>query len=181
MPHICSHKHAIHLENPLRRLLHQPERIYAPWLRPGMRVLDIGCGGGFAAIPMARITGQNGVVVATDLQPEMLQRMFSRATAEAVADFIHPHLCQANRIGAEGSYNFINAFWMLHEVPDIHAHLEEIRSLIRPDGHFFLSEPCFHVSAKAFAKEHEAVLAEGFREVARPRILMGRTRVYAPD
>ncbi|MCW7753475.1 class I SAM-dependent methyltransferase [Desulfobotulus sp. H1] len=180
MPHICSHKHVVHLENPLRRMLHQPERIYAPWVRPGMRILDIGCGGGFAAIPMARITGPKGVVFAADLQPEMLNRMLSRARREGVADLIFPHLCQADRIGTEGRFDFINAFWMLHEVPDIPTHLEEIRSLIRPNGRFFLSEPCFHVTAKAFAKEHEAVLAKGFRELARPRILMGRARVYAP-
>lgn len=180
MPMICSHEHVHHLENPIRRMLHRPDLLFAPWTAPGMRVLDMGCGGGFAAIPIAHRVGETGVVVAADLQPEMLEKLLVRARHENVADFIHPHICHLDSIGVEGSYDFINAFWMLHEVPDYTRHVAEIRSLIRPRGHFFFSEPLCHVPAKQFEAEHRAILAAGFREVARPRVLMGRTRVYTP-
>jgi SAM-dependent methyltransferase len=43
-------------------------------LRPGMRVLDLGCGPGRVTIPIARAVGPDGGVDAIDVQPGMLAR-----------------------------------------------------------------------------------------------------------
>ncbi len=34
-------------DNPLRRLIHDPERLLEPYVKPGMTVVDIGCGMGY--------------------------------------------------------------------------------------------------------------------------------------
>ncbi len=46
------------LDNRLRRWLHNPERILAPYVRPGITALDFGCGMGMFAIAMAKLVGE---------------------------------------------------------------------------------------------------------------------------
>jgi ubiquinone/menaquinone biosynthesis C-methylase UbiE len=50
-------------------------------LQPGMAVLDVGCGPGRLTIPIARQVGQQGEVVAMDIQAGMLQRAREKARA----------------------------------------------------------------------------------------------------
>ncbi|MFI8499644.1 methyltransferase domain-containing protein [Streptomyces sp. NPDC085524] len=49
-------------------------------IRPGERVLDIGCGGGIDTILAARRTGASGRVIALDFLPEMLARTANAAS-----------------------------------------------------------------------------------------------------
>ncbi len=44
-------------DNPLRRLIHNPDRILAGLVRPGEIALDLGCGMGYFSIPLARLVG----------------------------------------------------------------------------------------------------------------------------
>jgi ubiquinone/menaquinone biosynthesis C-methylase UbiE len=60
------------LDNPLRSLLIRPNRLLRSHVRPGMTVLDVGCGPGFFTGVMAGLVGPEGTVIAADLQPEML-------------------------------------------------------------------------------------------------------------
>jgi len=51
--HTCPWWGGYLIDNRLRRLLHNPERILAAYLQPGMTVMDFGCGMGFFSIAMA--------------------------------------------------------------------------------------------------------------------------------
>jgi ubiquinone/menaquinone biosynthesis C-methylase UbiE len=51
-------------------------------LRPGARVLDVGCGSGGLAIPAARMGAE---VVAVDIAPTMIERLTARARAEGLS------------------------------------------------------------------------------------------------
>lgn len=48
------------LVSPLRKLFMGPEKILGPFVRPGMKVLDIGCAMGFFSIPAAKMLGPRG-------------------------------------------------------------------------------------------------------------------------
>jgi len=53
-------------------------------VRPGERVLDIGCGRGAALVPLAHATGPGGHVLGIDLAPRMVER-----TTADVQDLLH--------------------------------------------------------------------------------------------
>jgi ubiquinone/menaquinone biosynthesis C-methylase UbiE len=50
----------------------------------GAKVADIGAGGGFFTIRLARRVGPNGLVYAVDVQPEMLEAIKRRVTREGL-------------------------------------------------------------------------------------------------
>ena len=64
----------VELDNPFTKTNRAAVIVERLDLRPGMAVLDAGCGPGRVAIPLARQVGQQGEVVAMDMQAGMLQR-----------------------------------------------------------------------------------------------------------
>ena len=42
MPHVCPWWGGYFIDNPLRRLLHNPDKIVGPYVMPGMTVMDVG-------------------------------------------------------------------------------------------------------------------------------------------
>lgn len=56
--------------------------------KPGQAVCDMGCGNGFYTLKIAKIVGNEGMVYAVDIQPEMLDFLAERAQIESVTHFI---------------------------------------------------------------------------------------------
>ena len=58
-------------DDPERRKYQNPEAILAKiGLKPGMTFVDVGCGGGFFALPAARIIGNKGKLYGMDVNEE---------------------------------------------------------------------------------------------------------------
>ena len=62
MARVCPWWGGYFIDNRLRRLLHDPQKILRPYVKPGMTAMDIGCGMGLFSIEMARLVGDNGQV-----------------------------------------------------------------------------------------------------------------------
>ena len=118
MPHVCPWPGGYFMHNPIRRLFHNPAKIVGPYVKPGMTVMDVGCGMGFCSITMAKIVGDSGHVIAVDLQQKMLDVLRQRATMAGVANRIRLHKCEQDRLGVDAQADFALAFMMVHEVPD---------------------------------------------------------------
>jgi ubiquinone/menaquinone biosynthesis C-methylase UbiE len=156
------------IDNPLRRLLHNPEQILRPYVRPGMQAMDVGCGMGWFAIPMARMVGHQGHVIAVDLQSKMLDALRRRAERADVADRIRCHRCDADRLNVDARVDFALAFAMVHEVPDQRRLLGEIFACLNPHGTLLVAEPRVHVSGRAFGQTVTAAETLGFRVAGEP-------------
>lgn len=55
------------MDNFLRPLIHNPRKLFGPYVRIGMTVLDVGCGAGFASLGLADLVGEEGLVISSDL------------------------------------------------------------------------------------------------------------------
>jgi ubiquinone/menaquinone biosynthesis C-methylase UbiE len=171
--HVCPASLAGGLESRLRRLVHKPEKMLAPYLAEGMTAVDYGCGPGFFTLPMARLVGPSGRVVAADLQQAMLDRVSVRAEKAGLLERIRLHLCGGAKI--EEKADFALLFYVAHEVPDVAALFAEFASFMKPQGKvLFVEPPGFHVSMRDFLAEVEAAKAAGFD--ASERLPMGIDR-----
>jgi ubiquinone/menaquinone biosynthesis C-methylase UbiE len=179
MSHVCPWWGGYFIDNRLRRLLHQPERILAPYVKPGMTALDFGCGMGFFAIPMARLVGSEGRVIAADLQPQMLAVLGKRAAQAGVADRIEALRCEPDMIGVGEPVDFVLCFWSVHEVPDQSRLLAELNACLRREGRLLVAEPIGHVSRDAFNRTLSLAEELGLKVHERPRIRFSRAVVLA--
>jgi ubiquinone/menaquinone biosynthesis C-methylase UbiE len=166
------------IDNPLRRLVHDPQKIVGPYVQPGMTVVDVGCGVGWFSVPMAGMVGPQGKVIAVDLQQQMLNMLRRRAEKAGVAGRMELHQCAPDRLGIDAQADFALVFAMLHEVPDPGRLLAELRDCLKPGGKLLLAEPPLHVSGKTFANEVAAAEQAGLRIVQRPQVRWSRAVVF---
>jgi len=174
---VCPWRMAPTIDNFLRPLIHNPRKLFGPYVKPGMTVMDVGCGGGFASLGLARLVGNEGLVISADLQREMLEIVQERAMKMGLAGRIRIHLCEANRIGVRDNLDFAVALFMVHEVPNSKAFLEEIFTLLVPGGKLFIAEPIIHVSRSDFERTVQEAVLTGFEKYRRPAIRIGRAVV----
>jgi FkbM family methyltransferase len=163
------------LDNPIRRLIHNPENILSGYIERGQKVLDLGCGSGTFTIAIAKMVGETGKVIAIDAQDEMLQILRKKAVKEGLGSRIVIHRSEPDRIGVSDKVDFALAFYMIHEVPDVEAFLKEVASLIKDRGKLLIVEPKFHVSATSFKKTLEAAQLAGLELVNEPKIRFSRS------
>jgi len=153
--HVCPWWFCYAFDNPLRKLFHRPDRMFAAMIRPGMTVADIGCGMGYFTIGLAHLVGSTGRVLAVDLQPEMLARVARRARKAGVSSVVEPRLCQSASLDIDEAVDFVLAFWMVHETPDPQVFFKQVREILKIGGRMLVTEPKFHVSDAAFQQELE--------------------------
>jgi ubiquinone/menaquinone biosynthesis C-methylase UbiE len=168
--HVCPWWLAYTFDNPIRRLIHPPDKILGPYVREGMTVLDVGAGFGHFSIGMAYLVGETGRVVAADVQEKMLEKTLSRARKAGVEGRITPLLCRSTELGLDIEVDFALACNVLHEMPGLAGVFAELRLWLKPDGGFLIMEPMGHVGAAAFGAEIKTALQAGFREQTRPRV-----------
>lgn len=170
MPCVCPGFLSFFLDNRFRRWLFNPETMLHPYAREGMTVADIGCGPGFFTIPMARLVGPAGKVLAVDLQPAMLDKVRAKARKEGMDDRIVLHRCPADSLGLDSPLDFALCFWMVHEVPSAEHLLAELRGLLEPGGSLLIAEPFAHVRRKCFDATVASAMKIGFAVADKPKI-----------
>jgi 2-polyprenyl-3-methyl-5-hydroxy-6-metoxy-1,4-benzoquinol methylase len=165
----------------LRKIFHNPEKMLQPYVAEGNTVLDIGPGMGYFSIPLARMVGEEGKVIAVDIQPEILKVLLKRAKKAGVEHQMIPHLCKNDSLGLVTRVDFILAFWMVHEVPDQFAFFKEIKSLLKPSGKFLLSEPILHVNRAMFEETIKKAESMDFVLKERPKISLSRSALFTAN
>jgi ubiquinone/menaquinone biosynthesis C-methylase UbiE len=162
----------------LRRLMQDPDQILAPYVRPGMTVLEPGPGMGFFTLALARLTGPSGRVIAVDIQARMLAALQRRAAKAGLQDRIEARLAAPGSLqlgSLAGSVDFTLAFAVVHEMPDAATLFAEIAGASKAGASVLFAEPARHVPAAAFEGEVEAAVHAGFAVTGRPAIRRSRT------
>jgi len=109
-------------------------------LKTGMTVCDMGCGNGFYALPIAKLLGPKGRVLAIDIQPEMLFLLRERMELEGV-DNITPILGSVDDpYLPEGTVDLAILVDVYHEFGFPEEMLAALRKSLKPDGRIVLVE-----------------------------------------
>lgn len=171
---------AFSFDNPLRRMAHNPAKVLAPYVKPGMKTADFGCGMGHFTLGMARLVGEGGLVYAVDVQQKMLDTVMKRAGRQGLEDRIRPVLCPADGIGigmTEGPLDFALAFWMVHETPSAELFFRQVAGILKPGGNMLMGEPAMHVRDALFFEEIQAAERAGFASFVPNQIFMTKLRL----
>ena len=102
-----------------------------------------------------------------------------RAAKAGLAHRIGTHCCEADHIGVHEPADFVLAFYMAHETPDIAQLMHQLRAAVRDGGRLLVAEPKLHVTASAFEGTYQAARKAGFRRVESPRVPFSHAMVLA--
>jgi len=103
-------------------------------IRPGMRVLDAGCGPGRVTLAAAARVGPAARVVALDVQARMLERLQRRIDDAGVTNVDTRHASLGDGSLAAEAFDAAILANVLGEVPDRPAALRDLHRALRPGG-----------------------------------------------
>ena len=133
------------------RPLHQINPLRLGWIDgqiplKGLRVLDVGCGGGILADSMAR---KGADVLGIDLATKAL-KVAQLHALEAQTEGVQYREISAEALAAEqpGSFDVVTCMEMLEHVPDPSSIVQACATLVKPGGYVFFST--INRNAKAF-------------------------------
>lgn len=154
------------LVRPEREDEEQPEAMLdALKIKAGMTVADIGAGVGYTSLRLARRVGAEGVVLATDLQPEMLRMLNANARQAGVKNIKALRATQADTRLPEGQVDLALMVDVYHESSDPEALLKGIRKALKPGGRLVLVEFRGEDPEVPIKPEHKMTVAQVRKEV----------------
>jgi ubiquinone/menaquinone biosynthesis C-methylase UbiE len=165
--------------NKLRLLLHNPKKIMGDYVKSGYTVADIGCGPGFFSLALAEMVGDEGRVIAVDLQKEMLDKLEVSAERLKLLPRIVLHQSKEDKLGIDEKVDFALAFWMVHEIPNMKSFFDEIVTILKPKGLFFMVEPKFHTNAVTFQDEINQARASGLKPYKEVKVSISRGMLFS--
>jgi len=159
--HICPWWVGYLLANPLRRIFENPEKLLVSFVCNGMTVIDYGCGMGFFTIPLARLVGPSGKVIAVDIQQKMLNGLRRKAQRTGLSDRMMLLSAGSEQQIKEDSVDFVTALYVIHEIVDQPAFFKDMYRAMKPGARILMLEPRFHVAEKEFRRSVEMAEATG--------------------
>lgn len=129
-------------------------------LASGQTVLDLGAGAGLDAFVARRIVGEEGRVLGVDFTPEMVEKARANAASLGYGNVQFEHGDIEALPFADASVDVVISNCVLNLVPDKARAFREMRRVLRPGGHFCVSD-VVHVGDLPAAARESAELHAG--------------------
>jgi ubiquinone/menaquinone biosynthesis C-methylase UbiE len=123
-------------------------RIRSTGMTKGWQCLEVGAGAGSITRWLAASVGENGRVVAIDLNTQFVAQINQPNVEVLEADIRHPPL-------KNDSFDLVHARYVLIHIPDFQVALTKMLELLKPGGWIVLEEPDFS-AARAIVGEESA-------------------------
>ena len=162
---VCPYWVGYLLINPLRKLFENPNKILCPFVQEGMIVLEPGCGMGYFTLPLAKMVGPKGRIIALDIQSKMLSALRRRAQKAGLLDRIELRHIRDDGLGVEDlsdKVDFAVALHVVHEVPKQASFFTEVWQALRQGSKLLVAEPTGHVSQDQFEESVATAEKVGF-------------------
>jgi ubiquinone/menaquinone biosynthesis C-methylase UbiE len=108
--------------------------IEAVGARPGLQILDLACGTGEPALPLARAVGPSGRSTATDLVPEMVTACEENAREQGLTNVTCQQADAQSLPFPDQCFDVVTCRFGIMYVPDAARALSEIRRVLKPGG-----------------------------------------------
>lgn len=109
-------------------------------IEKNMRILDLGCGSGYLAFPIAK-RNRSCEVVGLDIVSDALEANRTKARNEGLGNISFVYYDGVDFPFEDGSFDLVITRYALHHFPDIDHSIHEVSRVLRADGRFFLSDP----------------------------------------
>jgi ubiquinone/menaquinone biosynthesis C-methylase UbiE len=135
------HQLANLIDNPLRRKMQPPGVMpMRHSIEPGMKVLEVGPGNGTYTVELASWVGEDGGVIAIDIEPAAIARVVALAEAEGLNN-IEARLADVISLPfEENSFDAVILMSVIGEMPSPKLALLEFHRVLKPDGVIAFSE-----------------------------------------
>jgi ubiquinone/menaquinone biosynthesis C-methylase UbiE len=106
----------------------------------GERVLEVGPGTGYYALPVARWLEPSGRLDVLDIQQEMLDHTLRRAASEGIGNIAGERADAREMPYPDETFDAAYLVTVLGEIPDQDAALRELRRVVKPAGRIVVGE-----------------------------------------
>lgn len=119
----------------LYKLFRDPYKVLnAAGLRRGQDVLEVGCGPGFFTIPAAKMVGEEGSVLALDINPLAVDKVLKKSEQAGVTN-VRTILADASETGLpDESFDLIFVFGLGRAIGGVEGMMAELHRLLKPEG-----------------------------------------------
>ena len=109
-------------------------------VKPGMKILDYGCGIGSYTIPLAKMVGSEGRIFAVDIQPLAIKAVEEKASKRGLTN-VEAMLVDSYDTGIEeSSVDLVLIIDTIHRIDDRDAMFQEMHKILKQDGLLFLDK-----------------------------------------
>ncbi|MGZ3666123.1 MAG: class I SAM-dependent methyltransferase [Ktedonobacterales bacterium] len=141
MPHKFDTRERYRLLSEERYEALQPESLLRDLgLKQGDTMADIGSGPGFFTIPAAQIVGEHGLVLAADVQGEMLSAVKGRVTEHGLTNVRVVKTSETDVPLPPESCDFVLLAFVLDEIEQRSRFLHRVARLLKPDARIVVLE-----------------------------------------
>ncbi len=122
-------------DSKLMAIIRNPDKLLKmAGLKPGLKVLEVGCGPGAFTIPAAGIAGKDGFIFAIDIHPLAIKRVKEKI-AESGMENIKPVLADASNTGLlDEEIDLVFMFGMPNVAGGLQNVLPEIYRVLKQGG-----------------------------------------------
>lgn len=163
---VMSHLGADWLDRPERAAEEEPDKaIAALAIAPGATVADVGAGSGYMTVKLAAAVGTTGRVYATDVQPEMIEKLTARLKTSRIENVTPVLSAMDDPRLPEGALDLILMVDVYHELAAPQQMLQRMRRALKPSGRLVLLEYRKEDPSIPIRDEHKMSVADAKAEV----------------
>lgn len=160
------------LDRPEREAEEAPSKAIAALdVAPGAVVADVGAGSGYYTVRLAKVVGPKGRVVATDLQPGMLDLLRAKVARERLGNVEIVQGRADDPVLPAKTFDLVLMVDVYHELASPQVFVRKLKEALKPDGRLVLIEfrredprvPIREEHKMSVSQVREELGADGFR------------------